>query len=74
MVVLGKNPLISLTVNVFKFWSFKEPKPRTRLIVIPVCIMNIFQFLYLYKMWGNYEQVIMNAFLTITFFNAIVSI
>jgi hypothetical protein len=73
MAVLGSNPLISLAVDAFKFWSLVEPKSRIRFAMVPVCIMNFFQFMYLYEMWGNLEQVIINAFLTILYFNAMVS-
>lgn len=70
---LGTNPLISLTVQVYKFWSLMEPTTSRRFIIFPVCIMNVFQFMYLYKMWGNLELIIINAFLTILYFNAMVS-
>jgi hypothetical protein len=72
-MTLGSNPLISLTVRVYKFWSLMEPTSRIRYVMIPVCILNVFQFMGLYQMWGNLEHIIMNSYLTILYFNAMVS-
>lgn len=69
---LGTSPIIELTVNVYKFWSFLQPTTPAKFIIIPMMVMNVFQFLELYRGWGDFQYSIINAFLAILFFNAAV--
>lgn len=70
---MDKCPIINLTVKVWTFWSFICVHNSFRYFVIPVIVQNMFQFMDLYHAWGNIEDVIMNMYFTILYFNAVVS-
>lgn len=70
--ILGTSPIIGLTFKVYKLFSYLQPTSYIRFSIIPLCVMNVFQFMALYGNDDEIGQVIINAYLTILFFNAAV--
>uniref|UniRef100_A0A182SXX9 Uncharacterized protein n=1 Tax=Anopheles maculatus TaxID=74869 RepID=A0A182SXX9_9DIPT len=67
-------PLLSVNVRVWRFWSFVLVHNWKRYIsIIPVTLLNVFMFADLYRAWGNIEEVIINAYFAVLYFNAVVS-
>lgn len=67
-------PLLSVNVRVWRFWSFVLLHNWRRYIsIIPVTALNVFMFADLYRAWGNIEEVIINAYFAVLYFNAVVS-
>uniref|UniRef100_A0A182Q232 Uncharacterized protein n=1 Tax=Anopheles farauti TaxID=69004 RepID=A0A182Q232_9DIPT len=65
-------PLLSVNVRVWRFWSFILVHNWKRYIAIfPVTVLNVFMFADLYRAWGNFEQVIINAYFAVLYFNAV---
>ncbi|XP_058061209.1 odorant receptor Or2-like [Anopheles bellator] len=65
-------PLLSVNVRVWRFWSFVLIHNWRRYIsIIPVTILNVFMFADLYRAWGNIEEVIINAYFAVLYFNAV---
>ncbi|XP_058814907.1 odorant receptor Or2-like [Topomyia yanbarensis] len=65
-------PIISINVRVWRFWSFVLKHDAMRYIsIIPVGVMNVFMFADLYRAWGNIDEVIINAFFAVLWFNAV---
>uniref|UniRef100_A0A182NZ91 Uncharacterized protein n=1 Tax=Anopheles dirus TaxID=7168 RepID=A0A182NZ91_9DIPT len=65
-------PLISVNVRVWRFWSFILVHNWKRYIsIIPVTVLNVFMFADLYRTWGNFEEVIINAYFAVLYFNAV---
>ncbi|KAL9708517.1 hypothetical protein quinque_012035 [Culex quinquefasciatus] len=65
-------PIISVNVRVWHFWSFVLKHDAMRYIsIIPVGVMNVFMFADLYRAWGNIDEVIINAYFAMIFFNAV---
>lgn len=68
-------PIISVNVRVWHFWSFVLKHDAMRYIsIIPVGVMNVFMFADLYRAWGNIDEVIINAYFAMIFFNAVVGV
>ncbi|XP_058449441.1 odorant receptor Or2-like [Malaya genurostris] len=65
-------PIISINIRVWHFWSFVLKHDFMRYIsIIPVGVMNGFMFADLYRAWGNIDEVIINAFFAVLWFNAV---
>nr|ACH69146.1 odorant receptor 10 [Anopheles quadriannulatus] len=65
-------PLLSVNVRVWRFWSFVLVHNWRRYIgIIPVTALNVFMFADLYRAWGNIEEVIINAYFAVLYFNAV---
>uniref|UniRef100_A0A182S530 Uncharacterized protein n=1 Tax=Anopheles funestus TaxID=62324 RepID=A0A182S530_ANOFN len=65
-------PLLSVNVRVWHFWSFVLVHNWRRYIsIIPVTLLNVFMFADLYRAWGNIEEVIINAYFAVLYFNAV---
>uniref|UniRef100_A0A182WQR7 Odorant receptor n=1 Tax=Anopheles minimus TaxID=112268 RepID=A0A182WQR7_9DIPT len=65
-------PLLSVNVRVWRFWSFVLVHNWRRYIsIIPVTLLNVFMFADLYRAWGNIEELIINAYFTVLYFNAV---
>uniref|UniRef100_A0A182YRD2 Uncharacterized protein n=1 Tax=Anopheles stephensi TaxID=30069 RepID=A0A182YRD2_ANOST len=65
-------PLLSVNVRVWRFWSFVLVHNWRRYIsIIPVTLLNVFMFADLYRAWGNIEEVIINAYFAVLYFNAV---
>lgn len=66
-------PIISVNVRVWHFWSFLVKHDAMRYIsIIPVGAMTLLMFADLYRAWGNIEEVIINAYFAVLYFNAVV--
>ncbi|XP_055550521.1 odorant receptor Or2-like [Wyeomyia smithii] len=66
-------PIVSINVRVWRFWSFILRHNFMRYIsVIPVGVMTAFMFTDLYRAWGNIDEVIINAFFAVLWFNALI--
>uniref|UniRef100_A0AAG5D8E9 Odorant receptor n=1 Tax=Anopheles atroparvus TaxID=41427 RepID=A0AAG5D8E9_ANOAO len=67
-------PLLSVNVRVWHFWSFVLVHNWRRYVsILPVTLLNVFMFADLYRAWGNIEEVIINAYFAVLYFNAVVS-
>ncbi|XP_035795692.1 odorant receptor Or2-like [Anopheles albimanus] len=65
-------PLLSVNVRVWRFWSFVLVHNWRRYVsIIPVTLLNVFMFADLYRAWGNIEEVIINAYFAVLYFNAV---
>ncbi|XP_058814369.1 odorant receptor Or2-like [Topomyia yanbarensis] len=65
-------PIISINIRVWRFWSFVLKHDAMRYItIIPIGAMNVFMFADLYRAWGNIDEVIINAFFAVLWFNAL---
>ncbi|XP_001864543.2 odorant receptor Or2 [Culex quinquefasciatus] len=65
-------PIISVNVRVWHFWSFLVKHDAMRYIsIIPVGAMTLLMFADLYRAWGNIEEVIINAYFAVLYFNAV---
>ncbi|XP_049549243.1 odorant receptor Or2-like [Anopheles darlingi] len=65
-------PLLSVNVRVWRFWSFVLVHNWRRYVsIIPVTVLNVFMFADLYRAWGNIEEVIINAYFAVLYFNAV---
>lgn len=74
-MIIEDCPIINVNVKVWKFWSWILRHNYMRYIsVVPVTILNFFQFTDLYSAWGNIGKVIINAYFAVLYFNAVVSI
>ncbi|XP_053697375.1 odorant receptor Or2-like [Sabethes cyaneus] len=66
-------PIVSINVRVWRFWSFVLRHNFMRYVsVIPVGVMTTFMFTDLYRAWGNIDEVIINAFFAVLWFNALI--
>jgi len=72
---IERNPMISINVKVWKWLAVifapSEHKWRVYAFVLPVCIMNIMQFLYLIQIWDNLASFILNLFFWAAIFDAL---
>uniref|UniRef100_A0AAG5D6H9 Odorant receptor n=1 Tax=Anopheles atroparvus TaxID=41427 RepID=A0AAG5D6H9_ANOAO len=65
-------PLLSVNVRVWHFWSFVLVHNWRRYVsILPVTLLNVFMFADLYRAWGNIEEVIINAYFAVLYFNAV---
>ncbi|XP_055601037.1 odorant receptor Or2-like [Uranotaenia lowii] len=65
-------PIISVNVGVWRFWSFVFKHDYMRYIsIIPVSVMNVFMFADMYRAWGKIDELIINAYFAVLFFNAV---
>ncbi|KAL9708521.1 hypothetical protein quinque_012039 [Culex quinquefasciatus] len=68
-------PIISANVRVWHFWSFVLKHDAMRYVsIIPVGVMNVFMLADLYRAWGNIDEVIINAYFAMIFFNAMMGV
>jgi gustatory receptor len=64
-----------VNVRVWKFWSFIIVHNYRRYVsVVLVTLLNIFQFMDLYRAWGNVDEVIIKGYFAVLYFNAVVRI
>ncbi|XP_055600381.1 odorant receptor Or2-like [Uranotaenia lowii] len=65
-------PMISINARVWRFWSFiLKHDFMLYTSIVPVTVMNIFMFADLYRAWGNIDEVIINAYFAVLYFNAV---
>lgn len=69
------NPMLAINVKLWKYLSVIFPSRgkrwRVYVFVLPVCVMNAMQFVYLIRMWGDLTQFILNTFFTAAIFDAL---
>ncbi|KAH8415833.1 hypothetical protein KR222_001915 [Zaprionus bogoriensis] len=67
--------LVAINVRIWRYFSVLYPAPgrgwRKYAFVLPVCLMNALQFLYLLQMWGDLPAFILNLFFFSAIFNAL---
>uniref|UniRef100_A0A1B0C4D0 Odorant receptor n=1 Tax=Glossina palpalis gambiensis TaxID=67801 RepID=A0A1B0C4D0_9MUSC len=72
---LEDNPMLEINVKVWKYLSVifpdREHAWRVYVFVLPVCVMNIMQFVYLLRMWGDLAPFILNTFFAAAIFDAL---
>ncbi|XP_017958915.1 odorant receptor 43a [Drosophila navojoa] len=65
--------LVAINVGIWRRLAVLYPSPATRwrkyAFVLPVCLMNLMQFIFLLRMWGDLPAFILNLF----FFSAILN-
>lgn len=67
--------LVAINVRIWRYFAVLYPTPqrswRKYAFVLPVCLMNGMQFLYLLQMWGDLPAFILNLFFFSAIFNAL---
>lgn len=67
--------LVAINVRIWRYFAVLYPTPqhswRKYAFVLPACLMNAMQFLYLLQMWGDLPAFILNVFLFSAIFNAL---
>ena len=67
--------MLSINVKLWKYLSVIFPGRgnnwRVYVFVLPVCIMNAMQFVYLFRMWGDLAPFILNTFFAAAIFDAL---
>ncbi|XP_023304747.2 odorant receptor 43a [Lucilia cuprina] len=73
--MLEENPMLAINVKVWKYFAVIFPGRdnhwRVYLFVLPVCVMNAMQFVYLFRMWGDLTPFILNTFFAAAIFDAL---
>jgi len=68
-------PLVAINVCIWRYFAVLYPTAqnnwRKYAFVVPVCLMNVMQFLYLLEMWGDLPAFILNLFFLSAIFNAL---
>ncbi|XP_022230812.2 odorant receptor 43a [Drosophila obscura] len=67
--------LVGINVRIWRYVAVLYPTPATNwrkfAFVLPVCAMNLMQFFYLLRMWGDLPAFILNLFFFAAIFNAL---
>ncbi|KAH8299455.1 hypothetical protein KR044_001509 [Drosophila immigrans] len=67
--------LVAINVRIWRYFAVLYPTAesswRKYAFVLPVCLMNVMQFLYLLEMWGDLPAFILNLFFLSAIFNAL---
>jgi len=67
--------LVAINVRIWRYFAVLYPTSRTNwrkyAFVLPVCLMNVMQLLYLLEMWGDLPAFILNLFFLSAIFNAL---
>ncbi|XP_068148009.1 odorant receptor 43a [Drosophila tropicalis] len=67
--------LVNINIRIWKYLAILYPNGennwRKYAFVLPVCLMNVLQFIYLQRMWGDPPAFILNAFFFSAIFNAL---
>lgn len=67
--------LVAINVNIWRRVAVLYPTPgnnwRKYAFVLPVCLMNLMQFFFLLRMWGDLPAFILNLFFFSAIFNAL---
>lgn len=73
--MLEDNPMLAINVKLWKYLSVifpgRDNNWRVYVFVLPVCIMNAMQFVYLFRMWGDLAPFILNTFFAAAIFDAL---
>lgn len=73
--MLEDNPMLAINVKLWKYFSVIFPGRgnhwRVYAFVLPVCLMNAMQFVYLFRMWGDLTPFILNTFFAAAIFDAL---
>ncbi|KAM7343357.1 odorant receptor 43a [Cochliomyia hominivorax] len=73
--MLEDNPMLAINVKLWKYFSVIFPgrgnRWRVYVFVLPVCVMNAMQFVYLFRMWGDLTPFILNTFFAAAIFDAL---
>ncbi|BFG05383.1 odorant receptor 43a [Drosophila madeirensis] len=72
---IDDNGLVGINVRIWRYVAVLYPTPATNwrkfAFVLPVCGMNVMQFFYLLRMWGDLPAFILNLFFFAAIFNAL---
>ncbi|SPP73110.1 odorant receptor 43a [Drosophila guanche] len=72
---IDDNGLVGINVRIWRYVAVLYPTPATNwrkfAFVLPVCAMNVMQFFYLLRMWGDLPAFILNLFFFAAIFNAL---
>lgn len=67
--------LVAINVGIWRRLAVLYPDPATNwrkyAFVLPVCLMNLMQFIFLLRMWGDLPAFILNLFFFSAIFNAL---
>lgn len=67
--------LVAINVRIWRYFAVLYPTPqhiwRRYAFVLPACLMNAMQLLYLLQMWGDLPAFILNLFFFSAIFNAL---
>ncbi|KAM8711823.1 hypothetical protein ACLKA7_012347 [Drosophila subpalustris] len=67
--------LVAINVRIWRYFAVLYPSAQSNwrkyAFVLPVCLMNVMQFLYLVEMWGDLPAFILNLFFLSAIFNAL---
>ncbi|XP_062135361.1 odorant receptor 43a isoform X1 [Drosophila sulfurigaster albostrigata] len=67
--------LVAINVRIWRYFAVLYPTAQSNwrkyAFVLPVCLMNVMQFLYLLEMWGDLPAFILNLFFLSAIFNAL---
>ncbi|XP_013104815.2 odorant receptor 43a [Stomoxys calcitrans] len=73
--MLRDNPMLSINVKLWQYLAVVFPGRgniwRLYAFVLPVCVMNAMQFVYLFRMWGDLAPFILNTFFAAAIFDAL---
>ncbi|XP_075169838.1 odorant receptor 43a-like [Haematobia irritans] len=73
--MLEDNPMLSINVKLWKYLAVVFPGRgniwRLYVFVLPVCLMNAMQFVYLFRMWGDLAPFILNTFFAAAILDAL---
>nr|AID61210.1 odorant receptor [Calliphora stygia] len=73
--MLEDNPMLAINVKLWKYFAVIFPGHgnhwRVYAFVLPICVMNAMQFVYLFRMWGDLAPFILNTFFAAAIFDAL---
>ncbi|XP_053693056.1 odorant receptor Or2-like [Sabethes cyaneus] len=65
-------PIVSVNVRIWRFWSFFYKHDAMRYLgIIPITVMNVFMLFDLCRSWNNYDNMIINAYFVVLWFDAV---